>query len=182
MFPQKNVKRKHYIAPYVDGGATPAESAWLPLGDGITDISDSTDEQTDDKAYYSGDGTVTTRITGIAGSYDFSGDYLAEDPAQALIEDMKYKLGAGRKVWHRVIRSDGKKQWVGHATVSGIVAGSGAAETDEEFACSIKFDQIPIESAPGGASAQSAALNSAIVDETPPISSAGKNSKKEDTK
>ena len=169
MFPQKNVKRKHYIAPYVDGGAMPAESAWLPLGDGITDISDSTDEQTDDKAYYSGDGTVTTRITGIAGSYDFSGDYLAEDPAQALIEDMKYKLGAGRKVWHRVIRSDGKKQWVGHATVSGIVAGSGAAETDEEFACSIKFDQIPVESVPGsgggsGAGNADISLNSAPVD------------------
>ena len=58
---------------------------------------------------------------------------------------MKYKTGEGRKIWHRVVSADGAKEWVGRATVSAIVAGSGDASAYETFSCTIRFDRIPEE-------------------------------------
>ncbi|WP_404830971.1 phage tail tube protein, partial [Enterococcus spodopteracolus] len=77
---------------------------------------------------------------------------------------MKLKTGVGRKVWHRIVSSDGTKQWVGHATVTDIVAGSGAAEVEEAFGCTITFNMTPVEGTPGsGGSNSEAALNSTSV-------------------
>ena len=73
------------------------------------------------------------------------GFYDPEDPAQALIAGLKYKTGDGRKIWHKVVSADGKKEWVGRATVSAIVAGSGDASAYETFSCTIRFDRIPEE-------------------------------------
>ena len=53
---QKNALRGHYVAPY-NGGVEPStEDAWLELAKWISDVSDDTDEKTDDQAYYDGDG------------------------------------------------------------------------------------------------------------------------------
>lgn len=76
-------------------------------------------------------------------SYSFSGYYDPDDAAQALIAGLRLKTGDGRKIMHKVIESDGVKEFVGIATVTDIVAGSGAAEDYEEFSCTIKYDEIP---------------------------------------
>lgn len=174
-----NSERGHFIAPFTNINTPPTESAWEELADGIEDISDATTESTEEKAYYNG--VKTNIVNSVSGAYNVSGDYDSEDKAQEIIADMKYKTGIGRKVWHRVVSADKTKQWTGHATVTDIVAGSGAADATEDFSCTITFDAIPTEGVPGtgggGAGNADISLNSASAD-----NKSAKNSKKDETK
>ncbi|HFE9852686.1 TPA: phage tail protein [Enterococcus faecalis] len=140
----KNAKREHYIAEYTPGEeVAPTENTkWLRLAKFISGIGDDTNEETDDTGFYDGDGTPETTVTSVAGSYTPEGFWDPEDPAQALIESKKYLTGEGRKVWHKVIQTNGKT-YVGRATVTGIKAGAGDATTYEEFGCTITFDALP---------------------------------------
>lgn len=168
-----NSERGHFIAPFTNINTPPTESAWVELADGIEDISDATTETTEEKAYYNG--VKTNMVNSVSGAYNVSGDYDSEDKAQEMIADMKYKTGIGRKVWHRVVSADKTKQWTGHATVTDIVAGSGAADATEDFSCTITYDATPTEGVPGsGRNNADAALNSAPVN--------AKANKKEETK
>lgn len=92
-----------------------------------------------------GDGTPETTVTSVAGAYTPEGYYDSSDPAQKLIASKKYKTGVGRKIWHRIVSSDGTKEWVGRATLTAIVAGAGDASAFETFSCNIRFDRIPEE-------------------------------------
>ena len=155
-----NSERGHFIAPFTNIATPPTEAAWVELADGIEDISDATTETTEEKAYYNG--VKTNMVNSVSGAYNVSGDYDSEDKAQKIIADMKYKTGIGRKVWHRVVSSDKTKQWTGHATVTDIVAGSGAADATEDFSCTITFDATPTEGVPGsGGNNADVSLNSA---------------------
>ena len=138
----KNAKRTHFVAAYVDGGAEPAE--FLPLAKFITEITDGTEDLVDEFADYAGDGTVQSDVTGITESWDVSGTYDATDEAQALIASMKRATGAGRKLWHKIVNSNGTEEVVGVATALDIVAGSGAAEEHEEFSCTLQFNAMPL--------------------------------------
>ena len=60
---------------------------------------------------------------------------------------MKYKTGDGRRLWHRVIESNGKKSLTQVANASEIKAGSGDATDYEEFSCKLKWIKAPIEKA-----------------------------------
>lgn len=144
---QKNALRGHFVAPYNGGTEPTGESAWLKLAKWITDVSDDTDEKTEDQAFYDGDGTEETSVISVKGAYTFEGTYDPDDKAQALIAAMKYKTGDERKVWHKVVQSDKKKQFVGVATVTEIKAGSGAAADYEAFGCKISYNATPKESA-----------------------------------
>ena len=137
----KNAKRQHSIAPYVSGGAVPTD--FYPIAKYITDITDGSDDVTDEFADYAGDGTPQTDVTGITESWDFSGTFDATDEAQALIASMKRKVGNERKVWHKIVDSNGKEEILGVATALSIVTGSGSADEHEEFSCTLQFDQQP---------------------------------------
>lgn len=140
----KNALRGHFVQEYTSGQDEPGEE-WLELAKYISSIGDDTQEETEDQAFYDGDGTPESDIISVAGAYSVEGFYDSEDPAQALIESLKYKTGVGRKIWHRVVSADGKKEWVGRATVSAIVAGAGDASAYETFSCNIRFDTLPKE-------------------------------------
>lgn len=143
----KNALRGHFVAPYdpLTPDTPPTEAEWLELAKWISSIGDDTQEETEDTAFYDGDGTPESDIISVAGAYTPEGFYDPEDPAQALIAGLKYKTGDGRKIWHKVVSADGKKEWVGRATVSAIVAGAGDASAYETFSCNIRFDQLPEE-------------------------------------
>jgi hypothetical protein len=138
----KNAKRQHFVAPFT-GNTEPATTDFIPLAKFITDITDGSEDQTDEFADYAGDGTVQTDIIGIQESWDISGTFDATDEAQALIAGMKRKVGTDRKLWHLIIDSNGTEEVVGVATALSIVAGSGAADEHEAFSCTLKFDQRP---------------------------------------
>lgn len=147
----KNALRGHFLQDYESGQTKPGEE-WLELAEWITDITDDTQEEAEDVAYYSGDGTPENEIISVAGAYNVEGTYDPEDAAQALVASKKYKTGEERKVWHKVVSADGKKEWMQRATLSAIVAGSGNAAEFEAFSCNIRFDRLPEEKdvTPGG--------------------------------
>lgn len=105
------------------------------------------DEETDDIAYYNGDGTKKTVVTSVKSGYSFEGDYIKEDEAQAIIAAMRFKTGDERNVWFKVVDADGKTQYVGVATVSGIKIGGGDASEYETFECTISWNAAPKQSA-----------------------------------
>lgn len=140
----KNAERQHYVQGYTAGQKEPGEE-WLRLAHLISNISDDTQEEVEDEAFYDGDGTPESTVVSVAEAYTVEGQYDPEDEAQELIASLKRKTGDGRKLWHRIVRSDGKKEWVGRATATAIVAGAGEASAYEEFGCNIRYDQIPEE-------------------------------------
>lgn len=140
----KNALRKHEIQDYI-AGEEPLEEGWLPLAHRISNIGVEPNEETETEAFYDGDGTPEETVTSVARAYTPEGQFDPEDPAQALIESLQNEVGDKRKVWHRVTRSDGKKQWVGRATVLNIIAGAGEASAYEEFSCTIRYDEKPVE-------------------------------------
>lgn len=144
MAKQKNALRGHFVQAYVPGETEPGE-LWLELAHQISTIGDDTQEATEDEAFYDGDGTPETTVTSVAGAYTPEGYYDSSDPAQELIAGLKYKVGEGRKIWHRIVSADGKKEHVGRATVTAIVAGAGDASAYETFSCNIRFDTVPTE-------------------------------------
>lgn len=140
----KNALRKHEIQEYI-AGEEPLEEGWLPLAHRISNIGVEPNEETETEAFYDGDGTPEETVTSVARAYTPEGQFDPEDPAQALIESKQNEVGDQRKIWHRVTRSDGKKQWVGRATVLNIIAGAGEASAYEEFSCTIRYDEKPTE-------------------------------------
>jgi len=137
----KNAKRQHFVAPYATD--VPAMAEFMPLSRFITEITDSSEDTTDEFADYAGDGTVTTDVIGIQESWDVSGTFDVTDPAQAFIAGLKREIGTARKLWHMIVDSNGNEEIYGVATALNIIAGSGAAEEHEEFSCTLQFDQRP---------------------------------------
>ncbi|HEM5257231.1 TPA: phage tail protein [Streptococcus suis] len=143
----KNALRKHYVAPWTSDKVEPGTDAWKWLADGVTTAEVENDEETDDIAYYNGDGTPETTVTSVKYGYTFEGDYIKEDAAQKIIADMRFATGEQRKVWFKVIDADGKNQYVAPATVSGIKIGGGEAAEYEAFECTISWNAVPKQSA-----------------------------------
>lgn len=150
MVKHKNALRGHFIAPFTSLSAKPQSGDWLELASFISSITDDTDEKIEEQAYYDSDGTEETTVVGVKVAYTFGGIYDPENDAQKHIAGLKLKLGNERLVWHKVVSADKKKEWVGPATVTEIIAGSGAAADYEEFGCKISYNSIPEESVPVG--------------------------------
>ena len=86
-------------------------------------------------------------MTSVKSGYSFEGDYIKEDEAQAIVAAMRFKTGDDRNVWFKVVDADGKTQYVGVATVSGIKIGGGDASEYETFECTISWNVAPKQSA-----------------------------------
>lgn len=143
----KNALRVHEIGVFDPTKPTTEPTAWLKLAKYIETVNDESDEDTDDTGYYDGDGTPEETVLSVVGGFSFEGLYDAEDPAQALIASMKYKIGDDRRVWFRVTSADKKKTWTEVANVSEIKAGDGDATEYEAFECTIKWIRQPKEAA-----------------------------------
>jgi hypothetical protein len=135
----KNALTGYFVATPV---TEPATASYLELAKWISDVSDDTDESTDDTGYYDGDGTLTTDVTSISERYTFEGFYDAEDPAMKLIAGLKREIGEGRKVLFKKVEADGEES-AGIATVTDIVASGGAATDYATFGCAITWDKKP---------------------------------------
>lgn len=144
---QKNAKREHYVAPFtgydVDGEPNaPEETDYLRLAKWIPTITDSSTDTTEATGDYAGDGTPTTEVTAVAESWTFTGTYDKDNEAQALIVGKKRKIGDDRKVWHKIVMTNGDTV-VGLATATDIRGGSGEATAYEEFNCILNYDGVP---------------------------------------
>lgn len=146
---QKNALRKHFVAPFNKESATtaPTKEQYKLLAKYIKTVNDETDEDTDDVAWYDGDGTPEETVKSVKAGFSFEGNFDVEDDAQKLIADLRYKVGDDRKVWFKVISSDGKTAWEAVAIVSKIKAGDGDASDFENFECTIKWTTLPKQTA-----------------------------------
>ena len=147
---RKNALRGHFVAEFDQENPKQEPSEWLELAKWIDEITDDTDETTEESGDYAGDGNPSTEVISVAEAWTVSGTYDDEDPAQKLIVSKKRKTGQGRKLWHRVVESNTKKQWTGVATATEIIGGSGAATDYEAFGCKLTFEGLPKESVPVG--------------------------------
>lgn len=136
---EKNALTKYEVS-------APDVEEWLQLGKWITNVSDDSEDTTEDFSDYAGDGTVTTDVTGVAEQYGFEGTFDKENPAMAYIASLRHKKGDGRKIKFRVTDPDGTTH-TGPATVSGIIYRGGEASGYPAFNCTIRFDEEP-ETAP----------------------------------
>lgn len=138
----KNALRKHEIAPWTDNDTKPAAEAYLSLAKYISSVTDASDEETDDTAFYDSDGTPEETVISIAEAWDVEGHHDEADPAQKMISDMKRLTGDGRRLWHKITYPNGAVV-EGHATVKDIVAGGGEASEYQEFSCTLRYNQTP---------------------------------------
>ncbi|MDT2781387.1 phage tail protein [Vagococcus fluvialis] len=141
---KKNALRLHEVADLDATDPKKVPTKFDPLAKWISEITDDTDETSEETGYYDGDGTPSTDVTSIAEKWTVTGMYDSEDPAQALVASKKRLIGEGRKLWHKITQTDGKV-FLGIATASEIKAGTGEATSYEEFSCILNFDEIPKE-------------------------------------
>lgn len=142
----KNALRKHYVADWKkEHTQAPEKTDFLRLAKNISSITDDTDEETDDKAFYDGDGTKEKKVVGISEAWKAEGIRDYDDPAQNLIASKKRKTGDERKVWHKIVDSVEKTEVCEVATLSDIKSGGGDAGDDEEFGCTLTYNKIAKE-------------------------------------
>lgn len=135
----KNVTTKHYIAEVPKGSEEPD---YLRLAEGILEVGSENDEQTEEFAYYSGDGTPSTEVLSIKKNYPFNGHFIESDPAQKLIESKEFATGDDRKIMYKQVRSDGKTL-EGEATLTDVNVTGGPAEEYRPISGTISWNKIP---------------------------------------
>lgn len=143
---KKNALRKHFIAdkkPSHNKVGDVQSADWLPLGKGITSLENDMDEKTESFADYAGDGTEHDEIIGVTPKWKASGKLDREDKAQALVESKEYATADDRKIWHKVVDSDGKNERAGLATLTDIKIAGGDASEYEGIEFTISHDEVP---------------------------------------
>jgi len=78
---QKNALRKHYVAVFNPANPTtaPQKADYKLLAKYIKTVNDETDEDTDDIAYYDGDGTPEEVVVSVKAGFSFEGSLVAEE-------------------------------------------------------------------------------------------------------
>ncbi|MGE7113944.1 phage tail tube protein [Lysinibacillus sp. NPDC047702] len=135
---KKNALTEYFVGKYEDENST----ADLPLAKYISSVTDDSEEETEEYAYYDGDGTKETEVIGIKKAYTFEGTFDVENPAQKLIADMELEDGEARKIIFKQVRTDGT-EFTGRATVSDIKVTGGEASEFAPFNCRISWDTKP---------------------------------------
>ena len=72
------------------------EPTWAVFSRGITSIVPSANESTEDKDYYDGYGTPTTKVTSTQIQYEIEGDRCYGDAAQDFVSSVALETGEGR--------------------------------------------------------------------------------------
>lgn len=135
----KNVTTEHYIAEVSNDGE---EVDYLRLAAGILEVGSENDEQTEEFAYYDGDGTPETEVLSIKKNHPFNGHFVENDPAQQLIESKEFETGDGRKIMYKQVRSDGKTL-IGDATLTDVNVTGGPAEEYRPIEGTISWNKVP---------------------------------------
>lgn len=142
----KNVTTEHYIAELPENGSEPN---YLRLAKGILEVGSENDEETEEFAYYDGDGTPETEVLSIKKNMPFEGHFVASDPAQQLIEEKEFATGDDRKIMYKQVRSDGKTL-EGEATLQDVNVTGGPAEEYRPINGTISWNRVPDVTDNGG--------------------------------
>lgn len=122
-----------------------AESpTWAILSRGITSITPSPNESTEDKDYYDGYGTPTTKVTSTQIQYEVEGDRCYGDPAQDYISSCALETGEGRETRFRHTAANGDVV-EGDCTLLNLTPNSGQGEASGlgAFSCTVSTAGAP---------------------------------------
>mgnify|MGYP001194415120 FL=1 len=136
---KKNALTEHYIAPIPENDQEPE---WMRIAKWISNIEPSAEEETEEQAYYDGDGTPETDVISVRMTWSFEGVYDDEDPAHKFIRSLEFETGEGRKVMYKQVRQDGTVL-EGPATVTEPITTGGEASAYEQFSFTIAWDRKP---------------------------------------
>ena len=127
-----------------------AAPTWAILSRGITSITPSPNEGTEDKDYYDGYGTPTTDVTNTQIQYEVEGDRCYGDPAQDYIASCALETGEGRRTQFRHTAANGDVI-EGDCTLLNLTPNSGQGEASAlgAFSCTIATAGAPAFK-PGG--------------------------------
>lgn len=135
----KNALTEHYLAEYSEDIET---VEWLKLENWISSIGDESDEETEDQAFYSGDGTPETDVISVKKNHPVEGMYDDSDPAHQFIRAMEFETGEGRKCLYKQVRTNGD-ELIGPATITDIATTGGEADEYAPLTCMITWDKRP---------------------------------------
>lgn len=136
---QKNALTEYHVAPIVEG---PGDPEYNRLAKYISTVTDDSDEETEDQAWYDGDGTPEEDIVSVKKKYTFEGLYDDEDPAMKFIAGLEFETGDKRKIMFKQVRTNGDVL-EGEATVSEIKVTGGEAAEYATFECAIAWNKRP---------------------------------------
>lgn len=137
---KKNALTKYFIAKKPTDEQT--EPDYKRLAKWISTANDDSDEETEDTAYYDGDGTPETDVISVKKTYAFEGTFDADDPAHQLIQELEFETGEGRKIMFMQERTDGTVL-EGPATVLNPKVTGGEASEYAALEFSISWDKKP---------------------------------------
>ena len=126
------------------------EPTWAVFSRGITSIAPSANESTEDKDYYDGYGTPTTKVTSTQIQYEIEGDRCYGDAAQDFVSSVALETGEGRETQFRHTAANGDVV-EGKCTLLNLVPNSGQGEASGlgAFACTVATAGAP-EFTPAG--------------------------------
>lgn len=137
-----NYKRKHFLAEFKEG-TEPTEEDFKRLSHRIADINDDSSDETDSQVFYdSEDGTAEETLLSRTETWSFEGQYDPKDECHQIVKKAKRSDDEGRKVWHKIIETDGTEV-VGLAKIFDPIAGGGAAADKEALSGRIAFIKKP---------------------------------------
>lgn len=139
MMKVKNVTTKHFIAEIPKGDEEPD---YKRLAKGILEIGSENDEETEEFAYYDGDGTPETEILSVKKNHPFEGHFVASDPAQQIIKKREFASGDENKIMYKQERFEGEVL-EGLATLHDVKVSGGPAEEYRPISGIISWDEKP---------------------------------------
>lgn len=139
MIRKKNALTEHHIAPLPKDDAKPE---YMRLSKWIHTFEPSNEEESEDQAFYDGDGTLETEIISVKLTYAFEGFYLEGDPAHDYLREIETKSGEARKVMYKQVRQNGDVLEA-PATITDLVTTGGEASGFEPLQGTIKWNREP---------------------------------------
>lgn len=136
----KNALTQYEVAKLVDGDISTA--TYSPLAKFISNVEPEANDETEDFAWYDGDGSLSTEVISARPSYAVEGQRFYGDKAQDLIASLEYETGEARYIAFKKTDPNGDT-FTGKATVTDIVTGGGGAQEHGTFSCTITWAGKP---------------------------------------
>lgn len=127
----------------LDPTADISKAVFAPLAAGISGVTPSGNETSDNTAYYDGVGFTDTDVTGKRITLAFSGHRVVGDTAQDFVASKFLAIGQGLKTLARWTDPDGNKI-VSNVTMTAIVPMGGNANAKQTFSFTLSFNGKPI--------------------------------------
>ncbi|MFX3618726.1 MAG: phage tail tube protein [Sporolactobacillus sp.] len=117
-------------------------ATFVKLAAGISSVTPTPGDTTDNTAYYDGGGFANTDVTGLNYSLAFTGNRVNGDAAQDYISGLRFTTGDDRKVLLKHIDPLGNID-IALVTLSDIIDFGGDANAKQTFSFTANFDGAP---------------------------------------